>query len=93
MTQRYIILMRWTEQGIRNFKDTIKRAEAARSEAEKIGGKFTSYWTFGKYDGIGILEAPTEEAGNAIWTKSRESWKYQDYYIKSVYRGRGCKRY
>jgi uncharacterized protein with GYD domain len=62
MTQRYIILMRWTEQGIRNVKDTIKRAEAAKCEAEKIGGKFTSYWTFGKYDGIGILEAPNEEA-------------------------------
>jgi uncharacterized protein with GYD domain len=62
MAQRYIILMRWTEQGIRNFKDTIKRAEAARSGAEKIGGKFTTYWTFGKYDEIGILEAPNDEA-------------------------------
>jgi uncharacterized protein with GYD domain len=62
MAERYIILMRWTEQGIRNFRDTIKHAEAARSEGEKIGGKFTSYWTFGKYDGIGILEAPNDEA-------------------------------
>jgi uncharacterized protein with GYD domain len=62
MAKRYILLMRWTEQGIRNFKDTIKRADAARTEAEKIGGKFTSYWTFGKYDGIGILEAPNDEA-------------------------------
>jgi uncharacterized protein with GYD domain len=41
MAQRYIILMLWTEQGIANFKDSIKRAEAARNEAEKIGGKFT----------------------------------------------------
>ena len=54
--------MWWTDQGIRNFKDTIGRAEVARSEAEKVGGKFTSYWTFGKYDGIGILEAPNDEA-------------------------------
>jgi uncharacterized protein with GYD domain len=51
MAHRYILLMRWTDQGITNFKDTIRRAEAAKSEAEKIGGKFTSYWTFGKYDG------------------------------------------
>jgi uncharacterized protein with GYD domain len=43
--------MRWTDQGITNFKDAIRRAEAAKSEVEKIGGKFTSYWTFGKYDG------------------------------------------
>src|SRR5215213_8815084 len=62
MAQRYILLMRWTDQGITNFKDTIRRAEAAKSEAEKIDGKFISYWTFGKYDGIGILEAPNDEA-------------------------------
>jgi len=54
--------MWWTDQGIRNFKDTIGRAEVARSEAEMVGGKFTSYWTFGKYDGIGILEASNDEA-------------------------------
>jgi uncharacterized protein with GYD domain len=62
MAQRYIILIRLTDQGIRNIKDTTRRADAARSEAERIGGKFTVYWTFGKYDGIGILEAPNDEA-------------------------------
>jgi uncharacterized protein with GYD domain len=46
----------------KKLQDTIKWADAAKSEAEKIGGKFTSYWTFGKYDGIGILEAPNDEA-------------------------------
>jgi uncharacterized protein with GYD domain len=46
----------------KKLQDTIKRADAAKSEAEKIGGKFTSYWTFGRYDGIGILEAPNDEA-------------------------------
>lgn len=40
----------------------MKRAKAAKSDTEKIGGKFTLYWIFGKYDGIGILEAPNEEA-------------------------------
>jgi uncharacterized protein with GYD domain len=39
-----------------------ERAKAAKSDTEKIGGKFTLYWIFGKYDGIGILEAPNEEA-------------------------------
>ena len=62
MAQHYIILARLTDQGIRNIKDTTRRADAARSEAEKIGGKFTVYWTFGKYDGVGILEAPNDEA-------------------------------
>jgi uncharacterized protein with GYD domain len=62
MVQHYIMLIRWTEQGIRDFKDTTRRADAAKSEAERIGGKFTIYWTFGKYDAIGILEAPNDEA-------------------------------
>jgi uncharacterized protein with GYD domain len=47
MVQHYIILARFTDQGIRNIKDTTRRADAAKSEAEKIGGKFTIYWTFG----------------------------------------------
>lgn len=62
MVQRYFILFRFTEQGIRNAKDITRRAAAARSDAEKIGGKLTLYWTFGEYDGIGILEAPNDEA-------------------------------
>ena len=62
MAQHYIMLMRFTDQGIRNVKDTKRRAEAEKNEAEKLGCKFTVYWTFGKYDGIGILEAPNEEA-------------------------------
>jgi uncharacterized protein with GYD domain len=62
MAQHYVILIRLTDQGIKNIKDTTRRADAARSEAERIGGKLTVYWTFGKYDGIGILEAPNDEA-------------------------------
>jgi uncharacterized protein with GYD domain len=62
MVQRYFILIRLTDQGIRNIKDTTKRADASRSEAEKLGCKFTLYWTFGEYDGIGILESPNDEA-------------------------------
>ena len=41
MAQHYIMLMRFTDQGIRNVKDTRKHAEAEKSEAEKLGFKFT----------------------------------------------------
>ncbi len=36
MAQPYVILMGWTEQRIRNFKDTIRRVEEARSEVENL---------------------------------------------------------
>ena len=62
MVQRYIILTRFTDQGIRNVKDTTRRADAARSKAEKMGCKLTIYWTFGEQDAIAILEAPNDDA-------------------------------
>jgi uncharacterized protein with GYD domain len=59
----YIILFNFTEQGIRNVKDTIKRAEAFKSAIEKAGGKFVSeYYTLGKYDIVTTVEAPNDEA-------------------------------
>lgn len=61
----YIILFNFTEQGIRNIKDLKKRAEAFKSTVENAGGKFVSdsflYLTFGKYDTVAIIEAPSDE--------------------------------
>jgi uncharacterized protein with GYD domain len=62
MVQQYIMLIRFTDQGIRNAKDTTRRADAAKREAERIGGNLTVYWTFGEYDSVCILEAPNDEA-------------------------------
>jgi uncharacterized protein with GYD domain len=56
------MLLQWTDQGIRNSKDTTRRADAAKREAERIGGNLTVYWTFGEYDMVCILEAPNDEA-------------------------------
>jgi uncharacterized protein with GYD domain len=71
MAQHYIILIRFTDQGIRNVKDTTRRADAIRTEAEKMGCKFTTYyWTFGEYDAIGILEAPNDEAAMEFGLKA-----------------------
>jgi uncharacterized protein with GYD domain len=36
----YIILFNFTDQGIRNVKDTVKRAESFKAAVEKAGGKF-----------------------------------------------------
>lgn len=59
----YIILFNFTEQGLGNVKETVKRAEAFKDAVEKVGGKFVNeYYTFGKYDIITIVEAPNDEA-------------------------------
>jgi uncharacterized protein with GYD domain len=59
----YLILWNWTEQGIRNFKDSPKRVEAFKQLVEKNGGKVVQFlYTLGKYDGAALVEAPSDEA-------------------------------
>lgn len=59
----YIILWNFTDQGIRNVKDTIKRAGDLKAAIENTGGKLISeYYTFGKHDIITVVEVPNDEA-------------------------------
>ena len=63
----YVVLVNWTDQGIKDVKDTVKRAGDVRRLSERLGGSLTTlYWTQGSYDLVGILEAPDEETANAI---------------------------
>jgi uncharacterized protein with GYD domain len=60
---RYIMLYRFTDQGRKNIKGTVRRAEAVRKEIEVRGFKLLArYWTLGHYDLVTIVEAPSEEA-------------------------------
>jgi uncharacterized protein with GYD domain len=59
----YLVLWNWTEQGIRNFKDSPKRVDAFKQLVEKNGGKVVQFlYTLGKYDGATLVEAPSDEA-------------------------------
>jgi len=59
----YVILFNWTEQGIKNVKDTIKRGKSFETAIEKAGGKSNGiYYTLGKHDLVAIIEAPNDEA-------------------------------
>lgn len=63
----YVSLMNWTDQGVRDFKSTVERAEQATNLAEKMGGKVSAiYWTEGQYDLVGIAEFPDDETGTAF---------------------------
>jgi uncharacterized protein with GYD domain len=62
----YIVLMNWTEQGVRSAKDTVDRYEGARSQFEQAGIQFRDvYWTIGPYDLVTTAEAPDEETLSA----------------------------
>jgi uncharacterized protein with GYD domain len=63
----YIVLSKFTDQGIRNVKDTAKRADAVRELARKMGIDTKSmYWTIGKYDVVVTFEAPNDETMTAL---------------------------
>lgn len=59
----YILLLNYTDQGIRNIKDSPKRVGAARELARKYGAELKNFYlTMGAYDIVTIVEAPTDEA-------------------------------
>lgn len=63
----YIALSSFTEQGVKNAKDTTKRAAAVKAAAKKFGAKMTQiYWTLGRYDLVAIIEAPDDESATAF---------------------------
>jgi uncharacterized protein with GYD domain len=58
---RYVTLIRFTPQGVRNLKQSPARATAFGKAAEKAGVKVEAQlWTAGGYDGILILHAVNE---------------------------------
>jgi len=63
---RYVVLYRFTDQGLKNIKDTVKRAQEVRKQNEARGFKVVgTYWTQGRYDIVSIVESPDEESMNA----------------------------
>ena len=58
---RYVALMNWTDQGVRSAKDTVKRRQQAETAFAKMGITLeTVLWTQGRYDLVGIMEAPDD---------------------------------
>lgn len=63
----YVILMNWTDQGVRADRDSVGRREHADSLAEKYGARIEqAYWTMGTYDIVAIIEAPDDETITAM---------------------------
>jgi uncharacterized protein with GYD domain len=59
----FVVLAGFTDQGIRNVKETISRSEAFKEMARKSGITVKDlYWTLGQYDVIAVCEAPDDEA-------------------------------
>ena len=63
----FIGLVNFTDQGIRNVKDSPDRYEAFRAMAEKVGVAVKGiYYTIGHYDMVLIVEGSDEAAITAM---------------------------
>ncbi len=63
----YIVLLNFTDQGIRNVRQTIDRAKAFETLVKKHGGTNKNlYWTQGAHDLVATIETPNEESAMAI---------------------------
>ncbi len=63
----FVTLANFTDQGLRNIKDSPKRAEAFKSLAKEHGCTVKEIlWTHGHYDSVSIVEAPDEAAASSL---------------------------
>lgn len=59
---KFVVLLNFTEQGIRNVKETPDRIERLEKYLEKVGGKLVDwYLTMGEYDAVAIFEMEDDE--------------------------------
>jgi uncharacterized protein with GYD domain len=60
---QYVTLLKYTQQGSANIKQSPARLEAAKKAAAELGGKLHAwYLTMGQYDAVAIWEFPNDEA-------------------------------
>ena len=63
----YVSLLNFTDQGIRNIKDSPDRYGTFKAMAEKLGVTVKGcYYTVGRYDMVVIVEGPDEAVTTAL---------------------------
>ena len=68
----YVTLVNWTDQGIKTFRDSVRRAEDYRGLVEKHGGQVRQLvWTLGEYDIVAVTDFPDDETATAVALQTR----------------------
>ncbi len=84
----YVSLVKWTDKGVQEVKDSPARLAALVQMAERLGAKLQIYSTMGDYDFVAIAEGPSddiamqialqlEKAGNAR-TCTMKAWTLEE---------------
>jgi uncharacterized protein with GYD domain len=63
----YVFLVKWTDQGVKNAKDTLRRMQDGKALTERMGGRIIShYWTQGPYDQVITADMPDDLTASAV---------------------------
>ena len=64
--QTYVVLVNFTDQGIRNIRDLRQRWGNAHKRIEALGGTIQFYLTMGQYDAVAITQLPSDEVAAGV---------------------------
>ncbi len=63
----YVSLLKYTQQGLANIKESPNRLKQAKAAAEKMGIKWVGAWvTMGEYDLVIVWDAPDDQTIAAL---------------------------
>jgi len=69
----YVTLLHFTERGIHHVKDSVKRSEAFKNRAKKLGVTVKErIWTLGAHDAVVVFEAPDDETASIVMLDADE---------------------
>jgi uncharacterized protein with GYD domain len=64
---RYVMLLKFTPEGLANIQDSPGRKETFAAEVAKAGGRVEqTYWTLGAFDAVTIFTAPDEATATVL---------------------------
>ena len=76
----YLIQSQWTDQGIRNVKESAKRLDLGKKKLKDMGGEIKAvYLTTGAYDMLAVVEVPNDAilATYVLWLGSQGNLRTQ----------------
>jgi uncharacterized protein with GYD domain len=57
----YIVLIDWTELGLKNVRESPRRLDAAKKLLREMGGNFKEFYlTMGEHDMVAVCDAPDD---------------------------------
>ncbi len=63
----YILLAKYTDQGLKSVAETTKRASNVKELAKKAGCTMKeTYWVLGPFDVVAVFDAPNDETMTAL---------------------------